>query len=198
MTGGRLLVVAAGLAVWPAARLPAQVSIDVGAGARYSSALVHDSVVVPIDLRPANAPAVFLSVRDDLRGPWSADLTLDVSPSGLRRHEGGTAYDAGSVTTIAFTVGLRRDFRPGVSGRISVGGLTYAGSDAGVFRDGSGGLFPVVGVAATYALRRFAIEARYDLHRFITPALRTMRFSTARPVHRIGLVVSARVFGPEP
>jgi hypothetical protein len=186
------------LTVYPSTRLPAQISFHVAIGARYSSTLVHDSVVTPFDLRPALAPAVLVSMRDELRPGWSADATLDVSPSGLRRQEGGGSFDAGSFTAFAFTVGLRRHFGPGASARVGVGGMRYLASQTGVFRDGSGGIFPLGSVAATYALpfpfaqkHQLEVEARYDIHQFITPALRTEGFTSSRPVHRIAVLVRA-------
>jgi hypothetical protein len=184
------------LTAHPPNRLAAQVSFHVALGARYSSTLVHDSIGTAVDLRPALAPALLVSVRDELRPGWSADATLDVSPSGLRRHESGGSFDAGSFTAFAFTVGLRRHLTPNASIRVGVGGMRYDASQTGVFREGSGGIFPVGSVAATYAppvpfaqKHRLEIEARYDIHRFITPALRTEGFTSSRPVHRVAVVV---------
>lgn len=179
------------MTVWPSGRPAAQVSFHLALGARYSSTLVHDSVVTPFDLRPALAPALLLSVRDELRPGWSMDATLDVSPSGLQRHEGSGSFDAGSFTALAFTVGLQRQFAAGVAARLGVGGMRYAASQTGVFREGSGGIFPLATVAATYALpwRQLEVEARYDVHQFITPALRTEGFTTSRPVHRAAILV---------
>lgn len=194
--GRAALVACAVLTALPPDGLSAQVSFHVALGARYSSTLVHDSVVTPFDLRPALAPALLLSVRDELRPGWSADATLDVSPSGLRRREGSGSFDAGSFTALAFTVGLQRHFAAGVSVRLGVGGMRYAASQTGVFREGSGGIFPLGTVATTYALplpfaRKYhlEVEARYDVHQFITPALRTEGFTTSRPVHRAAVLV---------
>lgn len=190
------------LTVYPSNRLTAQMSFHVGLGARYSTMLVHDSIVTSIDLRPTIAPTLLLTARDELRGPWSADATVDVSVSGLRRHEGGGSFDAGSFTAIAFTVGMQRQVTPGVAARLGVGGLVYAAAETGVFRQGHGGVFPTAALAVTYAppfawaaQRGLQLEARYDVHRFITPALRSVTFNNPRPVHRIGLGVRARVFG---
>jgi hypothetical protein len=188
----------------PPDRLTAQVSLHLAAGVRYSSTLVHDSIVTPFDLRPALAPALLVSVRDELRPGWSADATLDVTPSGLRRHETtGGSFDAGSFTAFAFTVGLRRHFAPGASARLGVGGLRYAASQTGVFREGSGGIFPLGTVAATYALplpfarkRQLEVEAHYDVHQFTTPALRTEGFRESRPAHRVALLVRIGWGGP--
>jgi hypothetical protein len=165
-------------------------------GARSSSTLVHDSVVTPFDLRPTLAPVLLVSAGDELRPGWSADVTLDVSPSGMRRHEGSGSFDAGSFTTVAFTVGLRRHFARSASARVGVGGMRYLASQTGVFREGTGGIFPVGSVGATYAptlpfaqKHQLEIEARYDIHKFITPALRAEGFASGRPVHRVAVIV---------
>lgn len=193
------------MAVWPSGRPAAQVSFHVAVGARYSSTLVHDSVVTPFDLRPALAPAFFVSARDELRPAWSADVTLDVAPSGMRRHESSGSFDAGSFTAVAFTVGLRRQFAPGLSARVGVGGLRYLADQTGVFREGSGGIFPLGSLAATYAAplpfaqkHQLEVEARYDIHQFITPALRTEGFSASRPVHRVAILVRVGWGGAKP
>ena len=185
-----LIVALTGL---PTSRLAAQVSFHVAVGARYSSTLVHDSVVTAFDLRPARRHE---ERGGELRPGWSADVTLDVAPSGMRRHESSGSFDAGSFTAVAFTVGLRRQFAPGVSARAGVGGLRYLADQTGVFREGSGGIFPLGTVAATYAAplpfaqkHQLEVEARYDIHQFITPALRTEGFSASRPVHRVAILV---------
>jgi len=188
------------LAVWPSDRLAAQVSFRASLGARLGTALVKDSIVVPIALKPGVGPTVQLSVRDDLRGPWSGDITLDVTPTSLRRAESGTTFDAGSVTATALTLGLRHDLPTGLAARLGVGGLIYMTENSGVFQQGNGGVFPLIALDATYApgfgiKRGLEIALQYDLHRFMTPALRTTGFPNPRPVHRLALSVSARVFG---
>lgn len=182
---------------YPTNRLTAQVSFHIAAGLRYTTTMVHDSIVSPFDLRPALAPALLLSVRDQLRPGWAADVTLDLTHAGLRRHETTGTFDAGSFTAIAFTVGLRHTVKPHVTARVAAGGLKYAADEAGVFRQGTGGLFPIAALAATYAINRFEVDARYDVHRFSTPALRSVGFTDARPVHRFTVTVSARVLGGE-
>src|SRR6266850_6324527 len=84
------------LTAYPPNRLTAQVSFHVAAGVRYTSTLVHDSVVTGFDLRPTLAPALLVSLRDVLRPGWSTDVTLDVAHSALRRHETGGSFDVGS------------------------------------------------------------------------------------------------------
>jgi hypothetical protein len=206
--GGRtvkkILLVCGLLAVGsPGPRTACQVSARIAVGARYSTALVKDSVVVPIELRPTVAPAFELTVRDAFPGPWTGDVTLDVSYAGLDRRESGSSVDAGSMTNIGFTLGLRRTLRAGVSARVGLGGLVYAASEPGIFDQGKGGLFPLVSLSAAYAptfgvSRALELSLQYDLHRFITPALRSVGFNKARPVHRLAIGVSARVLGGSP
>lgn len=200
MTGGRTLALLVLLSVSPSARLPAQISLRASVGARYSTTMVHDSVVVPFDLRPAIAPTVQLGVREQLRGPWTADATLDLSSAKLKRHESGSTLDVGSLTAIAVTLGLRRELAPGIGARLGVGGLVYSTDESGVFQRGKGGVFPLVSLATTYApqfgtSRGLELSLQYDLHRFITPALRSVGFNRARPVHRIAVAVSGRLLG---
>ena len=188
------------LTVFPPNRLTAQVSVRASLGARFSTALVKDSIVVPIDLKPAIAPALLLSVRDDFQGSYTGDFTLDVSPTKLKREESGASADAGSVTTVAFTLGLRRDLHAGVAARLGLGGLVYLTDNTGVFAQGNGGVFPLIALGASYAptfaaQHRLEVALNYDIHRFMTPTLRTTGFPNPRPVHRLALVVSARLIG---
>lgn len=188
------------LAVLPSGRLTAQVSLRLSLGARYSTALVHDSIVVPFDLKPALAPSLQLGVRDELRGPWTADATLDLSPTTLRREESGAATKAGTFTALSLTLGLHRQLKPGLGARLGFGGLLYSASEPGLFERGSGGVLPLVSLATTYApsfAARHGLEValQYDVHRFITPALRSVGFNRPRPVHRIAVAVSGRLLG---
>jgi len=189
------------MAVGPSARPGvAQVSLRASLGPRFSTALVKDSVVVPISLKPGIGPALQVSVRDDLRGPWTGDITLDVTPTSLKREESGTTFDAGSVTVTALTFGLHHDIYKGLAARLGLGGLVYMTENTGVFQQGNGGIFPLIALDASYAptfgaTRRLEVALQYDVHRFITPALRTTGFPNPRPVHRLALSVSARLFG---
>ena len=191
------------LALWavqPSGRLTAQISLHVSLGARYSTTLVKDSVVVPIDLQPAIAPTVQVSLRNAFPGPWTGDATLDISHAGLDRRESGSSVNVGSLTNVALTLGLRRTLGSGVMARLGFGGLVYSASEPGVFSQGNGGLMPLVSLSGTYAPKFAAthgleISAQYDLHRFITPALRSTGFNRPRPVHRLAIALSARVLG---
>jgi hypothetical protein len=184
------------LAVLPAAAA-AQVTVRVSAGARATTTLVRDSIVTGFDIRPALAPTIAVAFELPEHRGWSPGVMLDASWSALRRHEAGGTADLGGLTTFAFTVGLRRTLPGGVSAAVRVGGLQYLpGREAGLFRDGGGSPVPVAGVAARFAppaAGRFALEARYDLHRFTTSALQDAGMSGGRTVHRFALVVAADV-----
>lgn len=186
------------LSVSPAVRLAAQISWSLAAGARYTTTMVHDSIVTPLDVRPALAPAFTLAAATPLQPGWSGEALLDVSWSALERHDqGGLTTGLGNVTTLAVAIGVRREFPAGLSARLAMGALKYfPASETGIFRQGSGGLFPLGGAAVAYgpplaAARRWhvEVEARYDVHKFITPALRTQGFSGARLVHRVALAL---------
>jgi hypothetical protein len=88
----------------------------------------------------------------------------------------------------------------GVAARIGIGGLVYQTDKSSVFQRGSGGIFPLVALGTTYAppfgaRHRLEVGLNYDLHRFITPALRTVGYARPRPVHRIAVTVSGRLVG---
>ena len=188
------------LSAHPAIRLSAQVEVHLSAGARATTTLVHDVIVSPLDVRPGLAPTLAFSILERTTGPWTPDLTIDISRSQLKRYDtGGRVTDLGALTTVAVTVGLRRELAPGVSARAGVGGLKYLpGDQGGIFKDGvSLAAVGSLGVDWTppFAARRFGLAARYDAHRFITPALRSVGFLDARIVHRLAVAISARLWG---
>ncbi len=188
------------LAAGPPALLTAQVSIQPSIGLRYATPLVHDSIVTSFDVRPALAPALAVTATSRTAGPWAAQATLDFSTSTLERHDaGGATVDLGRLSTLALAVGVRRSLPAGLAAAARVGGLKYLpASETGIFREGAGGVLALASAALSYAPPgavagpwRFGVEARYDLHRFITPALRTEGFTSGRVVHRIALSLEA-------
>lgn len=192
------------LTTYPAIRLSAQVEVHLSAGARVTTTLVHDVIVSPLDVRPGLAPALALSVLERTAGPWTPDLTLDISRSQLKRYDtGGGGADLGGLATLAVTVGLRRELAPGVSARAGIGGLKYfPGDQGGIFKNGVSlaavGALGVDWAPPFAARRRLGLALRYDAHRFITPALRSVGFLDARIVHRVAVSVSARLWRAGP
>ena len=178
--------------------LTGQLAVEISAGARYSTALVQDSIVSPCDVRPAIAPAVSVTLAVPSAHGWEPQATLDFSTSEMRRHDAGGASAAlGRVSTAAFTVGLEHRLPAGFFARIGAGGLKYLpGEHSGMFRQGSGAIAGLGTLALGHALPvgtryHLAVEARYDVHGFTTPALRDEGFDTARMVHRVALMIRA-------
>jgi hypothetical protein len=200
-SGGRAvregLLIAAALAGW-AVPLDAQLSVRISAGVRYSSALVHDSIVTPFAVRPALAPALACTVVAPLQRGWAVQAMLDGSSSQLvRRDAGGSTTDLGRLSTATFTVGLRHRVRARFAATGAVGALKYFPSeDRGIFRLGSGPLAGVGMLALDYrpplgANVGLAVEARYDVHAFTTPALEQEGFASPQLVHRVSLSLRA-------
>jgi len=197
MSGGRALVAAVALAsAWSPRYATAQVTLSASLGARYTSPLVRDSIVNSFDVRAALAPTATVTAGLPLQAPWTAELALDLSTSGLTRHDSdGTVAPITHLTTLAVGVTLARALRHGFTVRGGVGGLKYLPSERiGIFRDGTGGVAPFGQVAVGWMppvplARRFAVEVRYDLHRFLTPALRDEGFTNSRVIHRVALGV---------
>src|SRR5256886_12345372 len=105
-------------------------------GAGHASTLVHDSIITPVVLRPALAPALAVTAATPLDERWTAQVTLDFSTSTLERHDAdGTTTGLGRVSTLAFTVGLRRPLGAGFAAGAGVGGLKYLpAGETGIFR----------------------------------------------------------------
>ncbi|HWC74362.1 MAG TPA: hypothetical protein VG454_10545, partial [Gemmatimonadales bacterium] len=192
------LLLAAGL---PAC-LPAQVALHAAVGARFSSALVHDSIVAPVDAKPAIGPSLALAISQRTNGPWIPDANLDVSWASLQRQESGTTTKFNSITGIAFTVGVSREVRHGLFARAGFGGIKYLPSDeTGMFRGGSGlwanGTASLYWIPATLGgpAHDIGVLLRYDVHKFSTPALHAEGFTSSQWVHRISLGIGARILG---
>ncbi len=175
-----------------ATHLTAQTSFHATLGVRYTSSLVHDSIVTPLDVRADLAPALTGAVDLPLSGPWKLELLADVSTSPVRRHDaGGFTAPITRVWTVGVAVGLRRRLRAWLEGRGAVGGMKYLpAASVGVFSSGSGGVIPFGSLAFDAAPeilshRRLAVEIGGDLHRFLTPALRNAGFTESRVVYRV-------------
>jgi len=76
----RVAAIASGL-LSAAGGLRAQLSLHAALGARYSSALVHDSIVAPFDLRPAMAPALAITATSRTAGPGQRRPRLTSRPA---------------------------------------------------------------------------------------------------------------------
>lgn len=194
------LAAAVVLSTHPSIRLSAQASLHVGVGARYSTPLVRDSIVSPIAVRPAVGPLVVVTGALPLERGWTAEAVVHAGWAALHRDEPGAPATAlGTVRTIGAELSLRRRLTAwGLAGRIGIGALKYFAQRTGLFRDGSPPPSPLWSAGLRYDPRAghgFAVEARYDVHGLITPALRGVGFTSPRAVHRAALLVNLRVAG---
>src|SRR3989454_986793 len=126
-----------------------------------------------------------VSATTPLNDPWSAVATLDISWSRLKRHnQDGATADLGGLGALALTIGVARRLAPGLTAEAGIGGLKYLpASDNGIFAQGAGGVTALGALGVSYALplggstlRGLALRARYDIQRFLTPALRNEGF----------------------
>ena len=199
VAGGRFIELALVLLSAGAAnRLCAQASFHAALGARYTSTLVHDSIVTPLDVRPDLAPALTAAFDLPLDRPWKLELLADLTTSPARRHDAdGTTASITRVWTFGLALGLRRQLMSWLAGRVAVGALKYLPTESiGLFRDGGGSVVPYGSLAfdvapAVAVQRRVALELAGDLHRFLTPALRDAGFTSSRIVYRVTLGVRA-------
>jgi hypothetical protein len=181
----------------------AQLAVDVGVGVRHTSLLVHDSIVAPIDVRAALSPSIGIVLEAPLGSRWSGDAALDVSRAALRREEPGTPdTDLGAAYIVTGGVSVSRALRAGVSGRIGIGAVRYVADSRALFARGEPAITAIGWAAVRFQPRlgagRLTIEARYDVHRFTTPALENVGFRSARTVHGLTLLLRARVLGGVP
>lgn len=191
MRRAAIVVAVGGLAACPAV-LSAQVSFHASLSARYNSTLVHDSIVTPLDVRPAIGPALGVSADVPLSGPWQLELLADLGTSPLERHDAdGSTTEITRLWTLGLGVGLRRHLHPWLDGRFAIGALSYLPAQSvGLFSNGSGGVIPYGSLAfdaapAPLARHHLALEVAGDLHKFLTPALRNAGFTDSRVVYRI-------------
>lgn len=196
----RAAAIAALVAFLPAP-LPAQWGGYASLGVRYGTALVSDSIVRPLEVRQAIAPVLTLGLITPSDERWSGEAALDVTFTGIRRDEAGATVDLGSLTTLSFTVAVRRGLAADLSARAGAGALFYRPErEAGIFSGGTSGAAPVGLLGVTWAPpagRRYglALDLRYDVHRFITPALKSVGFGDSRIVHRLAFALRAGIGG---
>ena len=202
-TAGHVLAALVLLSAAPLPSASSQASIHVALGARYSTPLVQDSIVSPIAVRPALGPLVLVTGALPLERGWTAEAVVHAGWAALHRDEAGAPATAlGTVRTIGAEVSLRRRLTAwGLAGRMGIGALKYFAERTGIFRDGAPPPSPLWSAGLRYdppTAHGFAVEARYDLHGLITPALRGVGFTSPRVVHRAALLVSLRVAGVAP
>lgn len=196
----RTVGIAAALLATPLAAAAGQITSYLTLGARYPGTLVHDSITSAFDVRPSNGPAFALAFELAPYRRWSAGMALDYSHSTLRRHHAdGAPLDLGGLGALSFLVSLRRTLTPSVDAGFTAGWLRYLPAhETGLFRGGTGELFPLLGLATTWQpfilrARGLGVEARWDIHRFITGTLEEHGFVGTRLAYRVTLALRANL-----
>lgn len=180
---------------------PAQIQVAGRLGATWSSVLITDEIVAPIEVKSGIAPTLSLSASIPSGPRYRLGLETVLSTGSVHASENGVKTDLGSLRTAAllFTAEGPLMVR-GFYWRGGVGLLKYLPSDKeGLFRDG--GPTRLTGnLTAEYrkALRsgwELSGGVRYGYHQFITQTLESRGFSRAQVVHRVGLELGvARYF----
>lgn len=176
-------------------RLSGQVQWTAQVGAAWSSPLVSDAIVSPVDLAPNVAPALLLgaSIPSDAKGRRVGLEALLTSGSFVARENGGST-DLGTLRTATVTLAVTGPLVPSLRWRAALGFISYLPADrTGIFQDGAptrvlGGL----GIEYRRAWKpgwTLVGSLRWDFHRFTTPHLQSQGFTGAQDVHRITLTV---------
>ena len=152
------------------------------------------ALVIPLGLAGGLMVAL-LSLSRSRTVVWATIALVDLSTSEVSRHDAdGSAAPITRLTTVGIGVLLRRDAPHGLSAAAGAGLLIdIPGDRIGIYRDGSSiapfgeGLVDYTPPVA--ALRGLSLELRYDLHGFLTPALRQEGFVNSQIVHRVALAL---------
>lgn len=171
--------------------LASQARIGLGLGGVWSSALLRDSVVAPITVRPAIAPSLLLELSGALDSLYRIGLYLTVARGPVRTHSAGASQSLVTITTWEPALRLSRRvtmLEMGVTAGLRVVDPAAA---VGVFRDG-GTTSPVIGATLALAGPRVGgmdalLQASWSAARFSTTSLRLAGFTGEQTVHRAGL-----------
>jgi hypothetical protein len=185
-------VALAGFAVTP---LAAQATVQLTAGATYSTPLVDDGIL-DTKLRPATAPTVGLAVAIPTgTGPYRALLEGHYSRSRLKVTEGSGATDQlSSVGVLDALLMLEAPIRGGIRARIGGGAIFYQPSERqGVFLNGAAHRWIIAG--ELFGTRRLTdrmnllLTGRIDYHEFNTSLLRARGYGGNQSVQRYALSI---------
>jgi hypothetical protein len=187
------LLVAGLLAMAVPIRLAAQTDYYLRAGVTGWSTLVSDFIAGEVSAKPALAPSLFAGIGHSIAPRYRAGIELAASSGGVRSRYGSTEGDLGSLRTASALALLDGGIAGGLRWQAGLGFLHYfAGGDAGLLASATTRLLVGGGVDFRRPLlSRFdlTIAARYDFHRFTSPALRSHGYSGAQGVQRVSLSV---------
>lgn len=189
----KALLVAGLLAVAVTHRLAAQTDYYLRAGATAWSTLVGDFIAQDVRTKPAMAPTLVAGLGHGIATRYRAGFELAVSSGGLHTEYGTVRGDLGSLRTASMLGFLDGAIGGGVRWQAGLGFIHYfAGNEAGLLASATtrllvgGGLDFRRPLLAAFDL---TIAARYDFHRFTTPALKSHGYSGAQGVQRVSLSI---------
>ncbi len=189
-----ILLALAGLLPLPVA---AQTRVAAGVGGTWSSTLVTDQIVNPVNVRASLAPTLSLEATIPSGPRYRVGIAAAITLGSVHAEENGVTTDlgglrTGSIQLIAEGPAMLRH----LYWRAGVGLLAYwPGRKEGLFlQGGPTRLMGSFGLDYRLPWRdgwEWTASARYAYHRFTTAQLQSRGFSQAQDVHRLGLQVGA-------
>jgi hypothetical protein len=175
--------------------LAAQATVQLTAGATYSSPLVDDGVL-DLKLKPAVAPTIGLALSVPTgKGPYRALVEAHYSRSRLKVTEASGGEDQlPSVAAIDAVLMLEAPIRGAFRARVGGGAIFYQPSeDVGVFLNGATRRWLLAGeLVWTKRLTdrmNVLVNGRVDYHEFTTSILRARGYGRAESVQRYALTI---------
>ena len=188
------ILVGTGLACCLATPLAAQATVRLGVGATIGTSIVHDQVIVGRDIavRPGVAPSLAVGVSYPTGGGYRVSLEGRVDHASMQYTELNTTADLGPYTTMSVVALVGGPVAHDVRWQIGGGRIGYHPAERrGIFSEGGSSFWMfAAGVSWSHPVGRglsVLASARYDLHQFITPALRARDFQQSEAVSRLGL-----------
>jgi hypothetical protein len=175
--------------------LAAQVDYNARLGLTWATALLHDNILNPIEVRQRLAPTLVMGAGLPIAPLYRAGLELALTTSGYRSTEAGAAtVNLGTLRTGSITLGLDGPISQGLRWRAGAGVLRYWPTEQrGIFLRGGTSRF-LAGAGVDYRrpiMTQWDImtSLRYDFHRFTTPELKARGFSQSQGVQRVAVSV---------
>lgn len=187
------ILIAGLLAAGAAPRLAAQTDVSLRVGVTGWSTLVHDFIAQDVDVKASVAPSIFLGIGHSIAPRYGAALELAATAGSLHSEYGAVRADLGSVRTASALALFDGGISGGLRWRAGLGFLHYfTGDEGSVLASGTTRLL----VGGGLDFRRpvlskwdVLIAARYDFHRFSSPALKAHGYAGAQGVQRVSLSV---------
>jgi len=189
----KTLFVIGWLAVAGTQRLAAQTDYYLRAGATAWSTLVGDFIAQDVRAKAAVAPTLVAGLGHSIATRYRAGVELAAESGGLHSEYDDVRGDLGSLRTASLLGVVDGVVGGGVRWQAGLGFIHYfAGDGAGLLASATtrllvgGGLDFRRPLLAAFDL---TVAARYDFHRFTTPALQAHGYSGAQGVQRVSLSI---------